>query len=129
MGSTMKIPPPDLKALVEGEVVVAFGPRGMVDEGDEVTLEAGPRRDPAELKPAYRHWSDVRVSGSWTAVVAAVHPATLLDPVAGSGRHILESVPQGDLVVLRVFGDAGSPVLSDVAFDARRRSLEGALSL
>lgn len=125
----MKIPAPDLKALVEGEVVIVFGPRGLVDEGDEVTLEAAERRDPAELKPAYRRWADISVSGSWTAMVSAVHPAALLDPVAGAGRHILSSIPQGDLIVLRVFGDADRPVLSDVAFDARRRSLEGALSL
>lgn len=125
----MNIPAPDLKALVEGEVVVAFSPRSLVGEGDEVTLEASEPRDPAELKPAYRRWSDVEVAGTWTAVVSAVHPATMLDPVAGTGRHILTSIPRGDLIVLRVFDDDGKPVLSDVAFDARRRSLEGALSL
>lgn len=124
----MQISSPDLKALVEGEVVVAFSSRGLVDERDEVTFEASPRSDPSELKPAYRRWSDVEVAGTWTAVVEAVHPATLLDPVAGSGRHILSSIPRGDLIVLRVFGEDGNPVLSDVAFDARRRSLEGALS-
>lgn len=126
---TMDIPAPDLKALVEGEVVVAFSPRSLVGEGDEVTLEASEPRDRAQLKPAYQRWSDVEVAGTWTAVVSAVHPATMLDPIAGTGRHILTSIPRGDLIVLRVFDDDGMPVLSDVAFDARRRSLEGALSL
>ena len=125
----MDIPAPDLKALVEGEVVVAFSPRSLVGEGDEVTLEASEPRDRAQLKPAYQRWSDVEVAGTWTAVVSAVHPATMLDPIAGTGRHILTSIPRGDLIVLRVFDDDGMPVLSDVAFDARRRSLEGALSL
>ena len=50
----------------------------------------------------------------------------MLDPAAGSARHVLAGVPPGDLVVLRVFGDTGA-VLSDVAFAARLRSLEGAL--
>ena len=125
----MDIPAPDLKALVEGEVVVAFSPRSLVGEGDEVTLEASEPRDRAQLKPAYQRWSDVEVAGTWTAIVSAVHPATMLDPIAGTGRHILTSIPRGDLIVLRVFDDDGMPVLSDVAFDARRRSLEGALSL
>ena len=125
--TALGLPDPDLLALVTGEVVVAFFDRGGVDEGDEVELVgAGPR--PAEhLKPAYRHWADREVDGEWTAVVEAVHPAALLDPESGDARHVLTEPPDGDLLLLRVYGPDG-PVLSDAAFKARRWSVQGALS-
>ena len=61
-----------------------------------------------------------------TAVVEAVHPAALLDPASGGARHVLAEAPGGDLLILRVYGADGA-VLSDGAFQARRRSVEGAL--
>ena len=124
--SAVEIATPDLLSLVTGEAVVAFAERGAVDEGDEVELRPGGPRPPEELKPAYRHWADRRVEGEWTAVVEAVHPAALLDPDSGAARHVLAATPDGDLLVLRVYGSDG-PVLSDTAFEARRRSVQGAL--
>ena len=118
---------PDLRALVQGESIIAFTRRGAVREGDEVELVASGGRSRAELKPAYARWHDVAPpSGDWTAIVEAVHPTTLLDPDAGSARHVLRQVPTGDLVVLRVY-DGPEPVLSTDAYEARRRSIEGAL--
>ena len=118
----------DLQALVEGETIVAFLPRGEVSEGDEVELSARGTRDPSTLKPAYRRWASVRPPrGPWSAVVELVAPVAVLDEEAGSSRHILEKTPlEGDLVALRVYGRHG-PVLSDDAFRARRTSVEGAL--
>jgi len=123
----LALPTPDLRALIEGEVVVAFTPRGAVSEGDEVALAGTGTRPPEDLKPAYARWHDAELpAGDWGAIVEAVHPSTLLDPETGSGRHILATIPDGDLVVLRVF-DGTDPVLSDEAHEARRRSVEGAL--
>lgn len=105
---------------------MAFTERGACTEGDEVGLEAsGPRPD-EEVDAAYRRFTSPP-AGSWTGVVVAVHPIRLLDREAGRARHILTSTPDdGDVVVLRVFGEEGA-VLSDEAFAARRRSVEGAL--
>ena len=123
----LDLPIPDLLALVTGEVVAAFGPRRGVDQGDEVDLAASGSRPADDLKPAYRHWADREApAGAWSAVVEAVHPAALLNAESGDARHVLVTVPEGDLLVLRVYG-TGGPVLSDAAFAARRRSLEGAL--
>lgn len=118
----------DLQALVEGETVVAFLPRGEVTESDEVDLAAEGAGDPSALKPAYRRWASVKPPrGPWSAVVVLVAPVAILDPEAGSSRHIFEETPQdGDLVVLRVYGKRRA-VLSDEAFAARRKSVEGAL--
>jgi len=121
------LPTPDLRALAQGEVVIAFTHRGAVRGGDEVELLASGGRPPEELKPAYTRWHDAPApQGDWSAIVEAVHPTALLDPDAGSARHVLRFVPTGDLVVLRVL-DGSEPVLSDEAYDARRRSVEGAL--
>lgn len=118
---------PELRALAEGECVIAFVPRGSVSEGDEVTLSADGPLPVGGLKPAYRRWADAGPpEGTWTAVVESVGTAAALDPIAGAARHILAGPGEGDLVVLRVFGEDG-PVLSDEAFDARLRSVDGAL--
>lgn len=125
----LTLPVPDLRALVEGEVVVAFVPRAEVQLGDEVELSAGGSRPAEELKPAYRRWADDEApEGRWTALVEAVHPAASLDADRGDPRHILtrEALPGGDLLVLRVFGLDG-PVLSDRAFAGRLASLEAGL--
>ena len=119
---------PELRALASGECVVAFVPRGSVDEGDEVQLTGTARLAPQALKPAYRRWADIGPPpGTWTAVVDAVEPAAILDPVAGAARHILTEPGDGDVVVLHVYG-ADGPVLDDDAYAARRRSVTGALT-
>ena len=108
---------------------MAFVARGVVTEGDETALEAVGDRKTDDVKQAYRRWANLpSPEGTWTAVVEAVHPTGLLDPVAGSARHVLTAIPQGDLVILRVYDVAG-PVLSDTAFAARRKAVEGALAL
>jgi hypothetical protein len=118
---------PELRALAEGESVVAFVPRGSVSEGDEVGLSTSGSLPIGALKPAYRRWADAGApEGTWTAIVDSVGPSAGLDPIAGAARFILAAPGEGDLVVLRVFGTDGS-VLSDDAFDARLRSVKGAL--
>ncbi len=123
----LEVSAPELRALASGEVIVAFAARGSAAIGDEVELASAGQRAPDDLKPAYRSWASLPApDGTWTAVVEAVHPAALLDPESGSARHILAGAPGGDLLLLRVYGPDG-PVLSEVAFAARRRSVEGAL--
>jgi hypothetical protein len=118
---------PELRALAGGESIIAFIPRGTVSEGDELRLASGGPLAADELKPAYRRWADSGPPpGEWSAVVESLSPAASLDPAAGASRHVLVAPGDGDLVVLRVFGVDG-PVLSDVAFDARLRSVTGAL--
>lgn len=117
----------ELRALAEGECVIAFAPRGSISEGDEVELSPTGSVAVGALKPAYRRWADAGPpEGRWTAVVDSVGPAAALDPIAGASRFILTAPGEGDLVVLRVFGEDG-PVLGDEAFDARLRSINGAL--
>ena len=124
----LRLPVPDLLALVTGESIVAFVDRTTVEQGDEVALVAGGERPVEHLQPAYRHWvTRPAPDGEWTALVEEVHPAAALDPVAGASRHVLAAVPEGDLVVLRVYGTDG-PALSDVAYRARRASLGAALA-
>ncbi len=117
----------ELRALASGESVIAFVARNTVSEGDEVELTSGSSLPADRLKPAYRRWADAGPpAGPWSAVVESVEPAASLDPVAGASRHVLSESGQGDMVVLRVFASSG-PVLSEVAFDARVRSVSGAL--
>ncbi len=125
----LPLPLPDLLALCAGEQVLAFIPRAAVGEGDEVALATGGERAASELKPAYRGWvGRAAPEGEWTAVVVAVHPAAALDAEAGAARHVLAAAPEaGDLAVLRVYRPDREPVLSDVAFAARVRSVEEAL--
>ena len=119
----------EARALISGESVVAFVHRHSFTEGDETPVVAHETASPDAVKPAYRRWigSDLP-TGEWTAVVEAVHPAALLDPESGNSRHVLMAPGNGDLVILRVYDDRGTPVLSDQAFAARVRSIEGALS-
>jgi hypothetical protein len=123
----VSVSPAELRALVTGEIIVAFVPRATVTEGDEVELVAGAPLPPEELKPAYRRWADAAPpTESHTGVVVGVVPAAILDPLAGAARHVRETAGEGDLVLMRVYGPDG-PVLDDDAFEARRRSVEGAL--
>jgi len=124
---TLSLPVPDLLAVVTGESIVAFVPRGAVEVGDEVRLAAAGSRTPGEVKPAYAGWVErAAPDGAWWAAVEDVLAASALDPREGASRHVLAGIPDGDLLVLRVHGEDG-PVLSDTAFAARRRSLDGAL--
>ncbi len=108
--------------------MIAFVARGSVTEGDEAQLGINGTRDPQSVKPAYHRWLRQSLpEGDWVGVVVAVHPAQLLDPADGASRHVLTTPPEGDLAVVRVY-DGSEPVLSDVAFEARRRSVEGALT-
>lgn len=116
----------DLRGLATGEVVVAFVPRGAVGPGDEVGLRPAGPRPASELKAAYRHWSELGPpAGTWTALVEQVQPARSLAGEEGHRRHILATVPDGDVAILRVYG-GDEPVLSDAAFQARRYSVEAA---
>jgi len=123
----LTISDPELRALASGESIVAFVPRMTVTEGDEVELTGNGPVPADHLKPAYRRWADAGPPpGEWTGVVVSVDPAAILDPVAGSARHILAEPGDGDVVLLRVYGSDGA-VLGDEAFSARLRSVEGAL--
>ena len=127
MQSVLTIPVVDYMALISGEVIMAETGRGEITEGDEYELTVGGMRPPEEVKPAYRRWVNLPPpEGSWTGVVIAVHPAQAFDAASGASRHVLARPPKGDVVIVRVFGEDG-PVLSEVAFEARVRSLEGAL--
>lgn len=116
----------ELRALASGETIVAFVTRGTSTEGDEVVLRGGGPVPRGGVKPAYRRWEATTVAGEFNAVVVAVTPSAMLDPVAGAARHVLMEPGEGDVVVLRVYTGEG-PVLSDTAFAARRGSVEGAL--
>lgn len=119
----------EARALLSGEIVMAFVSRHSLSEGDEFPVAAGRIAAPEEIDPAYRRWiGEPLPDGDWMAVVEAVHPAALLDPESGRSRHVFTTPGDGDLAILRVFDGTGSPVLSDEAFDARVRSIEGALN-
>jgi hypothetical protein len=122
----LRISNPELRALVSGESIVAFVPRGTLTEGDEVELAGSGPRPAEDLKPAYRRWAGVAAPDGCSAVVVALTPAAVFDASAGSGRHVLAAPGDGDVVLLRVFRD-DQPVLSDGAFTARRTSVQGAL--
>lgn len=118
----------EVRALATGEMVIAFVPRMTVADGDEVALGATGTMPADDLKPAYRRWStEPAPDGPWSVVVVAIHSAALLDPDAGSSRHIRTEPGTEDLAILRVYGPDG-PVLSDTAFAARLRSIEGAMT-
>ena len=122
----LHLSPPEARALVAGEIVVAFADRGAVTEGDEVAITPTTQLPADNVKPAYRRWLESDIGDDWTGVAVSVDPATILDPEAGQSRHVRRIVPGGDLIVLRVYGTEG-PVLSDEAFAARQKSVEGAL--
>lgn len=123
----LDLSPPEARALIAGEIVIAFAERGAVTEGDEVEIGPTITLTESQVKPAYQRWLDAAVpDGPWTGIVISVDPAQILDPDAGQSRHVRTSAPSGDLIVLRVYGPEG-PVLSDAAFAARQKSVEGAL--
>ncbi len=124
----LTLPDAELRALAIGETITAFVGRGELDEGDEVELRGAGSIPEQRLAPAYRRWATAgSPAGRWVAVVDGIEPAAVLDPVAGAARHIRTEPGDGDLALLRVYGDDG-PVLSDAAYAARRRSVIGALT-
>lgn len=117
----------EARALIAGEIIVAFADRGTVTEGDEVSIAVTGELADESVKPAYRRWSrEPLPDGPWSGVVESVDPATILDPQAGLSRHLRTSARPGDVVVIRIYGPDG-PVLTDAAYEARRKSVEGAL--
>ena len=119
----------EARARIAGEIVVAFVPRHSLTEGDEFPVVAGRLAAPEDVEPAYRRWAGEPLpDGEWIGVVEVVHPAALLDPDSGRSRHVFSRPGEGDLVILRVYDGSGRPVLSDEAFDARVKSIEGALN-
>ncbi|MDX1691535.1 MAG: hypothetical protein R3290_10980 [Acidimicrobiia bacterium] len=120
---TIAVPSARLRALATGEIVV-LSDAGEVAAGEQVRLVDG-GTDGAALKPAYERWDGSPLAGEWSAEVIEVVDAAAFDADAFSARHVLAAHPAGRLAVLRV--SAGDrPVLSDTAFDARRRSIAGA---
>ncbi len=122
----LQLSPPEAMALVTGEIVVGFADRGAVNEGDEVAIAATTTASADDIKPAYRRWLGSTPPDGYGGVIISVEPVAILDSEAGSARHLRSSAPPGDLVVIRVYGPDG-PVLSDAAFAARQKSVEGAL--
>jgi hypothetical protein len=122
----MRIDPAQLRALASGETIVAAVDAPEVRTGDTGTLAAGPatRRT---LKAAYRRWRDDPPAGHWTAEVVSVHTPEEFEPEAFAARHLFADHPEGGSVIVLRVADGAGPVLSDVAFTARRRSLARAL--
>lgn len=124
MADRLAIPDPDVLALATGETVVAFVPRNSVDLNDELELEPVGRRSPGELAETHAH---LATSGTETvnatALVVGLQPAASLAGGDGAAHHILASVPDGDIAILRVYTDRG-PVLTDDEFEARREAIE-----
>ncbi len=124
--AALAVPPAELYALAEGEVVVAFTDRPP-DERN-VTVIGGETLPLATLKPAYRRWREITPPrGGLEAEVVAGYGVALFDPTPAFSRHLRMDLPQtGHLLVLRVRLD-GHAVLSDVAFGARLRAVTAAL--
>jgi hypothetical protein len=115
-----------VSALVKGETIIVFAARGSYTEGDEFNVVSEGPTNPDLLKAAYRRTAMADPHVSAVATVTAVHPANMLDPIAGASRHVFVTAGTGDLVVVRIGVDA-VPVLSDAAFTARSSILEGAV--
>jgi hypothetical protein len=125
--SDLRLPNPDVIALVSGESIVAFTDLDTVAAGSTVTLIGTGPRPPGQLKPAYRRWHDAAIpDGQWTATVDVASPADAMDPAEGAARYILAAPGEGVVLALRVSGPGG-PVLSDAAYSARRSSFNSAL--
>ena len=121
MASTLTLPIPDLWLLAGGTSVVAFAPRHAVDLNDEVELWAGPPRPKSELRPGLASICHESPPGDLTALVIGLQPASSLSTESDS--HYLTFVPEGDVLILRVY-QGERPVLEDAAFEARRVEVE-----
>jgi hypothetical protein len=126
MADSLTLPDPDLHALADGVVIVAFAPRHAVGLSDELDLVAGGPRPAAELAAAH---ASLATAGppdrEYRALVVGLQPAVSLGGTGGSAHHILADVPAGDAVILRVFAGT-DPVLDDEEFADRLAAVEAA---
>ena len=124
MADSLTLPDPDLAALALGRTVVAFIPRHAVDLNDELELEAGGPRPSEQLSRANQDLLGLGPpDGPLVGLVVGLQPAASLGGPNGSPHHVLNSVPEGDVAILRVF-DGAEPALSDDEFEARRAAVE-----
>ena len=133
--ATLSIWPSVLHALVEGEQI-ALVVDAEPEVGARVDLRADAAGEQAELlKPAYRRWAgEVAELGTPTATVVGAAPvdAALAATLAGTciwteGYDAVLAGPRRWVTALRVRGDGGDPVLSDVAFASRLEGILGKL--
>ena len=116
MAAVLELPIPDLAALAAGRTVVAFAERHAVDINDEVELIPSGARARAELQEQYAPLAEAEApEGEWSALVVGLQPASSLGRADTMQHHILAEVPDGDVVILRVYGPEGA-VLSDETF-------------
>jgi hypothetical protein len=129
--ATLSIWPSVLHALVEGEQIAL-----VVDAepavGSELALVADAATERADLlKPAYRRWAgDVTDLGSPTATVVGAAAVDAARAARLAGKCIwtegyAAALPGAArwVAALRVRGDGGDPVLSDVAFESRLKGV------
>jgi hypothetical protein len=133
--ATLSIWPSVLHALLEGEQVALVVDTEPV-VGAEVALVADATTERAELlKPAYRRWAgDATDLGAPTATVVgkAAVDAERVARLAGKciwteGYDAALSGTARWVTALRVKGEGGDPVLSDVAFESRLAGVLGEL--
>jgi len=124
MADSLALPDPDLAALALGRTVVAFIPRHAVDLNDELELEAGGPRPSEEVSQANQDLLGLGPpDGALVGLVVGLQPAASLGGPSGREHHVLSSVPEGDVAILRVFKGA-EPALGDDEFEARRAAVE-----
>ena len=124
MADRLDLPIQDLEALATGKTIIAFAGRHEVDLNDELELVASGSRAVGELSSRYaRPAPPGPPPVGLVGLVVGLQPATSLGGPTGTGIHILNEVPDGDAVILRVFvGD--TPVLADPEFEIRRAAVE-----
>jgi hypothetical protein len=133
--ATLSIWPSVLHALVQGEqIAVLVDAEPTVGAELSLTADATGER-PELLKPAYRRWAgDAADLGAPTATVVGTAPVDAATAGAVAGKAIWTegygdalAGPGRWVAALRVRGEGGDPVLSDVAFDSRLKGLVGEL--
>ncbi len=126
--------PSVIHALQAGEQVAVVLPEPPLERRFRLVADAGAER--AELlKAPYRRWAgDLDVTPGWAGVVgwATIDAAVSAEPLAEAciwlAPFVVSTVGAAATVVgLRVDAPDGRPVLSDVAFEARLKSLIGKL--
>lgn len=121
MTSSLVVPLPDLSLLATGASVIAFSPRHEVNLNDELELSAGRIRNDSELRPGWGPGPHEGTNEKLIALVMGIQPASSLSADAASS--FLTSVPEGDLLILRVYRGS-QPVLEDGEFEERRAEVE-----
>ena len=120
MASDLTLPTPDLWLLATGRSVVTFSPRHAVGLNDELELTAGRARPGSELQAGYTDLEEPSF-GDLSALVIGVQPASSLR--VQSESNFLTFVPEGDVLILRVYED-NEPVLEDAEFETQRAGVE-----